>query len=190
MKTLPVVAKNCSPQNAFKVKRGDLTVWTALLIGCVLWCPGETVLAQTYPSELVTAGYRDFSYDGGNVTAEPTEYKPESKLWHHDGYWWGVLWDPVTTAFRIHQFDPNTQDWTNVGPDVDEHHRTGADALWDGDKLYVSSRMKESASRAAILNRFSYDASSGLFTLDPGFPVNITDDLRTDALTIAKDSEG
>ena len=37
--------------------------------------------------------YRDYYYDRGSVTSEPTEAKPESKLWHHDGHWWGILWE-------------------------------------------------------------------------------------------------
>ncbi len=42
----------------------------------------------------VIVGYRDFNFDGGGVTSQPTEAKPESKLWYNDGSWWGILWDP------------------------------------------------------------------------------------------------
>ncbi|MCG8606535.1 cadherin-like domain-containing protein, partial [bacterium] len=153
--------------------------------------------SQTYQSTPATAGFRDFNYDGGGVNNEPTEEKPESKLWYHDGYWWGVLWDPAPGehTFKIHRFDPSTQNWTIIGTEVDGRRRSAADALWDGTKLYIASRAKEThkdseGPETAILNRYTYHSDVDSFSLDPGFPVDITGSTKTRALTIAKDSNG
>ena len=152
-------------------------------------------LAQTYQSTAVTVGFRDFSYDGGGVTSEPTEEKAESKLWFHDGLWWGVLWDEGSERWRIFKFDFDAPSWTNAGPDVDDRPRSSADVLSTGNTLYISSRAKESHNdndgpATAHLNRYSYNSSTQAYTLDPGFPVTIPGTLRTRALTIAKDSNG
>src|SRR5262245_55294198 len=81
------------------------------------------VLAALLPGALKastpgTQGYRDFSY-GSTVTPSPTGEKPQSKLWYHDGSWWGCLWDNSSSRYRIYRFDRPTQSFVNVGPDVD-----------------------------------------------------------------------
>ncbi|MFQ5648302.1 MAG: beta strand repeat-containing protein, partial [bacterium] len=167
--------------------------WTVLLLFSVLISFLPNVLpAQTLPSTPVLLGFRDFEYTGG--TSAITEEKPESKLWHHDGFWWAVLWDPATLVFRIHRFGTSPHGWTNVGPDVDDRQRSAADVLVDGNTLYIISRartsIQASKSEVAILNRYTYDSISQTYTVDGGFPVQITGSTKSRAMTIAKDSNG
>ncbi len=146
-------------------------------------------------SEPVYAGYRDFSYDSGTVTSEPTEEKPESKLWHNDGFWWAVMWDNAGHGYRIYRLDLPTQSWINVGPDVDDRGRSSQDVLWDANnqKLYIASHAKltiqDGISEKAKLYRYSYDSSDDSYSLDSNFPVIVCEQ-KTRAMTIAKDSTG
>ena len=50
------------------------------------------VAASSAPAEPILHGFRDFYY-GDTVNSKPTGEKPESKLWWHDGTWWGSLWN-------------------------------------------------------------------------------------------------
>jgi hypothetical protein len=164
-----------------------------LLVTAILLVLPATAAAPSYSSEAIEAGYRDFNFAGGSVTSEPTEAKPESKLWHHDDSWWGILWDPIVRSYRVHRFDTNLGAWTSVGPDLDTRGKSSADVLWDGAALYVSSRAKEShrgVDEATTLSRFHYDSTSKEYLLDAGFPAEIVGTTKTPALTIAKDSRG
>ncbi|MHB8114188.1 MAG: hypothetical protein ACYDHA_12110, partial [Bellilinea sp.] len=57
-----------------------------LIISTCLLALGFT--APTKTSAQGDVGYKDFGY--GTAVA-PTADKPQSKLWYHDGFWWGVL---------------------------------------------------------------------------------------------------
>ena len=164
---------------------------SAFALAILLQFFGQSAQAQTFQSDPVIAGYRDFNYNGGGVTSEPTEDKPESKLWYNDGFWWGVLWDNVAEVYRIHKFDPATQNWTNVGPDVDERPRSSADALWDGTNLYIATHAKlthksEDGPDTARLYRYSYDSGTDSYAFDDS--VSISGPERTESLVLAKDS--
>ena len=145
----------------------------------------------------IAAGYRDFNY-GSTVTEAPTAEKPESKLWWNGGHWWGSLWDPGTEKYRIHRFDVATQSWINVGPDLDDRPKSLADALWDGEHLYVASHVYAGDSQepgntteanSARLYRYSYDAATDAYGLDAGFPVLINS-AKSETLVLDKDSTG
>ncbi len=148
----------------------------------------------------VTAGYRDFYY-GGTGVAEPTGDKTESKLWVHDGSWWGVLYDNTAGEYRIHRLDPATQTWVNTGPTVDAREDSRADVLWDGTKLYVATgttvvsewgsppTAEQLAAGSAELLRFSYNPILKTYTQDLGFPVTIRAG-SAESMTLAKDSTG
>jgi hypothetical protein len=181
-----------SPQIAFSQRIAKLFSWSALLF-CASLLPNaltpHSASAQTYPSQPVTVGYRDFGY-GTEVFQDPTAEKPQSKLWWNDGLWWGCLWDPVASAYRIHRFDLANQSWVNVGPDVDDRANTLSDVLWDGQKLYIASHVRIDAVGPARLYRYSYNAATKSYSLDAGFPVDIINNERAEALTLAKDSNG
>ena len=151
---------------------------------------------QQCTSNPVLAGYVDYDFSGGGVTSEPTEQKPESKLWYNDGFWWGVMWEPVSDVYTIHRLDLTNQCWEHVGPNVDDRGRSSQDVIWDASagKLYISSRAKlsiqASESTEARLYRFSYISGSQTYSLDAGFPVIINGAAKTLSLVITKDSTG
>ncbi|MFQ5649716.1 MAG: Ig-like domain-containing protein [bacterium] len=143
----------------------------------------------------VDVGFRDYYYGGTDVMDKPTEDKPESKLWFHDGSWWGVLWDPLATKYRIYRFNRPTQCWTNTETDVDERAHSAQDVLWDGEKLYVASRATSGHKASmgpsdARLYRYSYDAGTQTYRLDSGFPVTLNMNDKVESLVIDKDSTG
>jgi len=153
--------------------------------------------ALVVASTQIDAGYRDFSYPSGlGGNGDATAEKPESKLWHNDGHWWAVMWKTSAGSFRIHKFDPGSQDWLDTGVDVDDRLATRADALWDGAKLYIVSHLfmlnggvTAPAGERGELYRYSYDAATDTYTLDSGFPVEVND-AKTETLVVAKDSTG
>lgn len=129
--------------------------------------------------------------DGSAATGE----KPESKLWWNDGLWWASMFDTISQTHRIFRLDRPTQTWANTGTTIDNRPKTRADTLWDGTHLYVSSHVRASSSSAATpgnparLYRYSYTPLTQTYTLDGGFPVEISD-FSSETLTIAKDSTG
>src|SRR5215203_2486571 len=105
------------------------------------------------------SGYRDFSFSAINVLS-PTGEKPQSKLWFNDG-----------TA-------------------LDDRNPSKADTLWDGTHLYLVSATQSSTSGgSARLYRYSYDTATKRYTLNPGFPLNITS-AGMEAIVLDKDSTG
>ena len=161
-----------------------------LCAATVLALNEQTAQAQTCTSTAVTKGYRDFNF-GSTVYNLPTAEKPEHKLWWNDGFWWGSLWDPSANKYRIHRFNLASQCWTSVGPDIDDRSQSLADALWDGNKLYIASHIMEltSATGNGRLYRYSYDAGADTYSLDGGFPVDVNSD-ESETLTLTKDSTG
>ena len=120
------------------------------------------VLASQAAAAPVALGFRDQSYAG---TTAPTAEKPQSKLWFHDGSWWGMLFRPSKAGggkFTIHRLDLATQTWVDTGVAADTREGVRLDALSDGNKLYVASSR---GSANAALNRkvrvwgYTYDAT-------------------------------
>jgi len=148
-------------------------------------------------SEEIEVGYRDFSYpEGTGSNSKPTGEKPESKLWFNDGVWWGILWSTPVNASRIHWLDRTTQDWVDTGTVVDARSKSRVDVGWDGTHLYVASHIYAGtgapvtkASDRGKLYRFSYDAGTKTYTLDAGFPVDVTGG-KSETLVLAKDTTG
>ncbi len=143
----------------------------------------------------VTAGYRDFNF-GPNSSSEPTYGKTESKLWWNDGRWWGMLWNPGTNRYEIYRFDVATQSWVSTNTAADTRSASKADALWDGQYLYIASHIYTTTSVGPTtsayfskLYRYSYNATSKVYSLNVGFPVNINSS-KSETLTLDKDSTG
>jgi hypothetical protein len=145
----------------------------------------------------IEKGFKTISSAGagnGEVTGE----KPESKLWFNDGSWWAVLWDAQALSHHIFRFDLATQDWVDTGTAVDARTSSRSDVLWNQttNKLYVVSHRfvttalpdPDSADRGKLY-RFSYNATAKVYTLDAGFPVDVTGG-RSETLTIARDTTG
>jgi hypothetical protein len=135
-------------------------------------------------------GFKDLSF-GSSVDEDDnriTAAKPESKVWFHDKRWWATLYAPAAKSYRIHRLDMRTQVWIDTGTQVDERPRSRQDALVDGDRLYIASRFAGSKAQNRLL-RYTYSPTTRTYTLDTGFPVNISG-AGTEALTLAKDSTG
>ena len=166
------------------------------LLGLVLLAavlsPNGSVRAA--PSTPVNVGYRDFSF-GTSVNSTPTGEKPESKLWWNDGTWWGVLWDTTLNSHAIYRFDASAQTWASTGTKVDARTGSKADALWDGQRLYVVSHIfstspgPTTSSNAGRLFRYSYDSVVRTYQLDAGYPVNVNGS-TSETLVLDKDSTG
>ena len=156
---------------------------------------GSGLVAAATP---VTAGYKDFSYadapGGDDVTAD----RSQSKLWTHDGRWFGIMFDPTTTTnakYRIYRFDMATQNWTNTTIAVDDRNRSHADALSDGNTLYVASSRTAgtlgSTGRDLRVYKYTYNATAKVYAIAAGFPKVIPSTADgTGYATIAKDSTG
>jgi hypothetical protein len=147
-------------------------------------------VASAAAADVAPAGqYQGPSFAGG--PSSPTGSKPESKLWFADGTWWSVM-NVGGTGLRIYRLDPSSQAWQATGVVVDSRNTVRSDVLWDGSQLYVATHVfTESAATGGQSNlyRFSYDAGSDRYTLDPGFPATINT-WKTETLVIAKDSSG
>ncbi|MEO6578497.1 MAG: hypothetical protein ABIO99_06320 [Candidatus Limnocylindria bacterium] len=118
----------------------------------------------------------------------PTADDGQSKLWFHDGEWWGVLVDPSSGATRIHWLNREARTWVDTGVQVDERAASRADVLWDGEHLYVATGGRAAAAEEHVrLMRYSYDPVARIYGLDPEFPVQLTTG-GVRALTMAKDT--
>lgn len=144
----------------------------------------------TNPGDL---GWEGPAYTG--ASGAPSGSKPESKVWHHDGRWWGDLWDTTTEEHHVYWFDVPNREWVRTATVLDGRSDSRSDILSDGNALYVAShRFAEGSSSTetgdpAQLRRYSYDPTSRTYSLDPGFPVQIND-ARSETLVIDKDSTG
>lgn len=124
------------------------------------------------------------------LSSPPTADQGQSKLWFHDGTWWGLLIDASSGTFRLHRLDWDSQTWTDTGLLIDERSNARPDALWDGDHLYVASAGPAATEEDRVhVMRYSYDPAVGGYSLDPGFPVLLTD-IGVRRLTIARDTAG
>jgi hypothetical protein len=160
-----------------------------------------TTLVALAATPLGVAGYLDFSYEGANDIEEATANAAESKLWWHDGYWWGSLFSPSANAYTIHRLNWTTQNWNDTGVVIDERvsdasgRATRADVLWDGTTLYIASHKKlenpayntEDINRARLM-RYTYDDAADTWT-PVGAPVIINNDV-TKSLVLDKDNTG
>ena len=134
-------------------------------------------------------GYRDGSFNAASVDA-PTGEKPQSKLWYNDGIWWGSMFNTSTEEFHIYRLDGASQSWTDTGTLIDERNSSKADTLWDGSHLYVATAGPTSAaSHSGRILRYSYDAATKKYSLDPGFPVTVTNG-GMEAIVLDKETTG
>lgn len=134
-------------------------------------------------------GHRAFIFSASGVSA-PTGQKPQSKLWHHGGYWWGSLFSRSSDAFTIYRFDMAAQTWTDTGTRIDDRNTSSADMLWDGAHLYAATAGRTTGtSDSARLLRYSYNSATRSYSLDPGFPVTIVSG-GMEAIVFDKDTTG
>jgi hypothetical protein len=155
------------------------------------------VASNAQASTPVEFGYRSYQFND-NCNSTPTGEKPESKLWWNDNIWWGSMCPAApssATGYTIHRFNPDTQSWSDTGVTLDIRNNTKADVLWNGQKLFVASHIftnsgsSGSAAQQGRLYRYSYSSSDKTYSLDSGFPVNITSG-RSETLVIDQSGNG
>jgi hypothetical protein len=163
----------------------------AVLIVVGLALLGGAAPAVAAPGDI---GYRDQSY--APLGGSPTGSKPESKLWFNNG-WWASMFNPGAGEHRIYKLDRSTGVWSDTGVAIDPRDSTRADTLWDAaaGKLYVTSHVYTSlgtgttSGSAGRLYRYGYNATTGEYSLDSGFPVTINA-AKSETLVVDKDSTG
>jgi hypothetical protein len=117
--------------------------------------------------------FSDFVVDP-TVVRSPTTSNAQSKLWFADGTWWGALFGPSTHRLGIFRLDPETHVWADTGALIDERPFVDADVLWTGEHLYaVTGGSRPSDNHALRVRRFSRNAETGRYVMDPDFPVTI-----------------
>ena len=144
----------------------------------------------TAQADIGDIGHEGPSYSGSSGS-HPTQEKPESKLWHHDGLWWASMWSNPADAFTVHRLDRSTDSWVDTGTVLETAGNYRQDVLFDGSKLYVASHRyaTSSGSAEARLIRLSYNSGTETWSRDGGFPATISN-ARSETLTIDKDSTG
>ena len=155
-----------------------------------------TSLLGAAPAGAATAdiGHQDQSY--APLGGSPSGTKPESKLWFNNG-WWATMFDPAAGEHRIYRLDPGTGAWSDTGVAIDPRDSSRADTLWEptSGKLYVASHVyttsgtRSTSGNSGRLYRYSYNAASNSYSLDPGFPVTVNS-AKTETLVIDRDSTG
>lgn len=180
---------------AVRTRWGQALVWLsaiALVLGTSLGVTPTSSAATP-----VIAGYADHLYGDPNVPGGDDVTAPhnQSKLWFNDGTWFALMLDNATAKYRIYKFNMTTQNWANTGVQVDERNRSHADALADGNTLWVASSYNSTASAVTPKDlrvyKFNYNTTSKAYALASGYPKLIpgTSTGTTNA-TIAKDSAG
>lgn len=126
-----------------------------------------------------------------DVVRAPTRDKPQSKLWFHDGLWWGVLYDEATSEFHIWWLDRTADAWVDTGVFVDSRPYARQDVVTQGDDvLIVSGGSREtSAHHALVALSYRYNSDRRIYELGSGFPAPITSS-GTDAPNVAIDVAG
>jgi hypothetical protein len=173
----------------------------SVLIGLLLANAFQAVRPVAVTTAAGVPGYMDMPFyykpssAGQPLVQSPTGEKPQSKLWFHDGSWWGNLFNNTSGNYHIYRLNLSTQGWEDTGTVVDIRPETKADVLWDGSHLYVASGGGSDPSgqgtrRAldAVLYRYSYNTSTKTYIKDFG-PVTI----RTggaETIVLDKDSTG
>src|SRR6476469_3965001 len=150
-------------------------IWRIALVATVLVAAGWAT-APSFGIAPASAAAGDVGYLGASYTGstDPTESKPESKLWFNDGTWWAVLYDSASTDFHIFRLDLAGHTWVDTGTPVDDRPTSRADTLWDGTHLYVASHIYSTSPAIGYpgrVYRYAYDSGSKTYTLDSGFPV-------------------
>jgi hypothetical protein len=141
------------------------------------------------PPEPVAATYLDQILPPDAPPA-PTGSRTQSKLWVAAGAWWAVMLEPRSMTFHIYELVDSGKSWRDTGTRVDERPAAQPDTLWDGQHLYiVSAGTSASSSAAARLIRYTFNEKERRFSLDPNFPIRITD-AGVDSMVLARDSTG
>ena len=164
--------------------RSRLALVAAATLAMVISLLGASLPASAAVGVPVT--YIDHAYNAS--VNRPSEDKPQSKLWFHDGSWWALMVVSGGTQVRIHRLNPATHAWDDTGAVVDTRLNRTGDALWlpAENKLYVASR---AGTAGLLVTRFTYTGGARPWTVDAGFPKTVAG-VASESVTIDKDSRG
>lgn len=152
----------------------------ALLVAALL----GAMVALQLPTAPVALAAEPVTYAGPTYpTAGPTgtEDKPQSKLWHTDGSWWALM--RTSRGVTIHQLVGHA--WRDTGTVVDERLASTGDALWEGGRLFVASRVANASGASLRLMQFSYDAPTDTWTRTQNTQITAG---GSESITVARDS--
>ena len=161
---------------------------TAVAAGAVAVSTGATPAGAAPPvllaAESVNAPttYQGFTYPAS--VKDPTQDKPQSKLWVKDGSWWGLLVSTAIGQVTIHELMPN-HTWRDTGVVADTRPTSTADALLVGNDLFVASR---SSSGSVKVGKFTFTA--GTRTWAPAGSAKTLIGTGARSMTVALDSAG
>lgn len=134
--------------------------------------PVTSALGPAFPAEL---------------RVRPVGDAGQSKLWFHDGRWWGILL--AEREFRIHSFDP-VAGWKDSRVVVDTRPSAHVDVLAEDGRVTTASAGRSASERNAVeIRQYEYDSSARLYRGISGFPVRLTTKGATD-VTIDRTADG
>jgi hypothetical protein len=156
------------------------------IVSLAMWTVANFAV-QVLPA-YAAVGFQAHSYAGFNAESSGgaiTGQKPESKLWYHNGSWWAAMLSPAQNgAHTIWKLVGTT--WTDTGTLIDGRASSKEDVLSLGNTLYIVSRSSSAPNR---LRRYTFNAGSGLYVTDGGFPVDVSG-AGAETAVFARDSQG
>lgn len=125
---------------------------------------------------------------------EPNSQAPitpgQSRLWFHDGAWWGVFLTAATGDQRIFRLEAGAPAWTDTGVIVDDRAFAHMDVVSNGDRLVIASAGARPEPRHALhIVRFSYEPTTRAYRRDANYPIPITDG-GVESLMAAQSNDG
>jgi hypothetical protein len=135
-------------------------------------------------------GVQGPSYTGtGGTASAPTGEKPQSKLWVHDGLWWGVLFNATSGDYEIYKYDKNAWSWTSTNVVVDPRSTSRVDALSDGATLHTVGAVRTSSvsDNNVYVKTFNYNSVLKIFEIDSSVVIHTG---ALEEVVLAKDSTG
>lgn len=175
------------PMSSLPRPRRSSRGWRALVLAAIATVIGSGLVWPSTASAAVgvPTTYVDQTFASG--VASPTQDKPQSKLWYHDGSWWALM---VTNAgpVDIHELMAN-HTWRDTGTVVDTRPTSTGDALWStqSNQLWVVSRAPGSN---AIVNRLSYNTATRNYTANAGFPLTLATGGGSESAAIDQAADG
>lgn len=129
------------------------------------------------PGDMIDAGFDMFS-----TSSASTGEKPQSKLWYHDGSYWGILRGPDGVAF----YEKQGTTWVRgTFANAVVNSSGNADVKWTGTHLFVL--IYASTSR---VYEYTYNAGTRAWVLTSGFPVTVPNPSGSETMVLESDSSG
>ncbi len=134
-------------------------------------------IAAAAPNDLLDAGFDMFATASGS-----TGEKPQSKIWYHDGSYWGAFRGSDGVAI----YEKQGSTWVH-GTFANALLSTGghADVKWTGTNLYVLVY-----NTTCNVFEFTYNSAARTWTRTSGFPVKVPNPAGSETMVLESDSTG